>query len=397
MQKTIETRVIDALKPHPRNAKIYGSEHDLYDEKLVDSLRAGIWPGEIQVTTSNVIISGHRRCEHAIFAEIEQAEVWVRTDLPENPETPEVLEALLQGNLQRNKTKEQQLREFELWLEVEKEQAKGRIEAAKTKNGPGEIHQGQKTGAARDLAAERVGFKSGSDAEKALKALKAADAAEATGDVEQIEKAKLVKRELNKSLGGAVRVAREQGLIAAPKAKVAAPAAEVTETQPTAPEPASEVTEQPEPASFKLTPPSAAPKPQRPTVPDNLKQAHQREQKRIRERWQPIAEHLRAAHDLIRAEKERLCREYAGAHGSLIMQRRWQQMAEIWAESGLLNHFAEITGEPEAVTLEGILSELERSSRMANSWIKSVAVYTGCKPDPTRHQPALPPQPERVG
>ncbi len=31
--------------------------------------------------------------------------------------------------------------------------AKGRIEAAKTKHGPGEIHQGQKQGDARDLAA----------------------------------------------------------------------------------------------------------------------------------------------------------------------------------------------------------------------------------------------------
>lgn len=138
---------------------------------------------------------------------------------------------------------------------------------------------------------------------------------------------------------------------------------------------------------LELVPPSAAPKPQRPAVPDNLKQAHQREQRRIRERWQPIAEHLRAAHDLIRAEKERLCKEYAGAQGSLMMQRRWQQMAEIWAESGLLDAFAEITGEPEAVTLEGLLSELERSSRMANSWVKSVAIYTGCRPDPTRHQP----------
>lgn len=386
--------MIDTLKPHPRNAKIYGSEHDLYDEKLVDSLKAGIWPGEIQVTTSNVIISGHRRCEHAIFAEIEQAEVWVRTDLPENPETPEVLEALLQGNLQRNKTKEQQLREFELWLEVEKEQAKGRKASLNGKSAYGKICQEQKTGAARDLAAERVGFKSGSGAEQALKALKAADAAEATGDAEQAEKAKLVKRELNKSLGGAVRVAREQGLIAAPKAKVAAPAAEVTEPQPACPKPAPEVAEQPEPASFELTPPGTTPKPQRPTVPDNLKQAHQREQKRIRERWQPIAEHLRAAHELIRAEKERLCREYAGAHGSLIMQRRWQQMAEIWAESGLLSQFAEITGEPGAVTLEGLLSELERSSRMANSWIKSMAIYTGCRPDPTRHQPATPPHQE---
>lgn len=143
----------------------------------------------------------------------------------------------------------------------------------------------------------------------------------------------------------------------------------------------------PEPEPLQLTPPVDPPKPQKPKIPDNLKQAHQREQKRIKERWQPIAEHLKAAHDLIRAEKDRLCKEYAGAHGSLIMQRRWQQMAEIWADAGLLIQFAEITGEPGAATLDGLLSELERSSRMANSWISCIAFYTGCKPDPTRYQP----------
>jgi len=142
-----------------------------------------------------------------------------------------------------------------------------------------------------------------------------------------------------------------------------------------------------------LTPPAIEQNPPRVKVPDNLKQSHQREQKRIKERWQPIAEHLRAAHNLIRAEKERLCKEYAGAQGSLMMTRRWQQMAEIWDEAGLLSQFAEITGEPEATTLDGLLSELERSSRMANSWISCIAVYTGCKPDPTRYQPPADAQP----
>jgi len=144
----------------------------------------------------------------------------------------------------------------------------------------------------------------------------------------------------------------------------------------------------PAPEPLILEPSNGTQKPKRPQVPDNLKQSHQREQKRIKERWQPIAEHLRAAHDLIRAEKERLCKEYAGAQGSLMMTRRWQQMAEIWAEAGLLSQFAEITGEPEATTLDGLLSELERSSRMANNWLGCIAVYTGCKPDLTRYQPA---------
>ena len=237
--KTIEIRVIDTLKPHPRNAVLYGNEHGVYDDKLVASLKGGIWPGEIQVTTGNVIISGHRRCDHAIFAEIEEAEVWVRHDLPEDPNAPEVLEALLQGNLQRNKTREQQLREFELWLEVEKVQRKGRNQHtdAVAENPP------QQKSRSRDAAAERVGLGNGYEAEKALKALKAADTAEATGDAEQVEKAKRVKQELTKSLGGAVRVAREQGLIAAPKPKKAK-----TELSAPVPEPAPQVLDAPAPA-----------------------------------------------------------------------------------------------------------------------------------------------------
>ena len=144
---------------------------------------------------------------------------------------------------------------------------------------------------------------------------------------------------------------------------------------------------EPEPEPPVMPAPEPETQPQKPKVPDNLKKAHQREQKRIKERWLPIAEHLKAAHDLIRAEKERLCTEYAGAHGSLIMTRRWQDMAQIWAESGLLDQFAEITGQPDAKTLDGVLAELERSSRMANNWIKCMAIYTGCKPDLTRYQP----------
>jgi hypothetical protein len=182
MEKTVETRLIDDLKPHPRNAVLYGNEHEEFDEKLVASLKAGIWPGEIQVTTSNIIISGHRRCRHAIFAEIQEAKVWVRHDLPDDSAAPEVLEALLQGNLQRNKSNEQKLREFALWKEVEVEMAKARNGNQYKKVEAGEKHRPAKTGDARDLAAERVGFKSGSDAEKALKALKAADEAELSGD-----------------------------------------------------------------------------------------------------------------------------------------------------------------------------------------------------------------------
>jgi transposase len=149
----------------------------------------------------------------------------------------------------------------------------------------------------------------------------------------------------------------------------------------------------PDPAPpLVLEAPPTTPKPKRPQIPDALKPTHQKEQRWLNERWMPIAEHLKAAHDLIRAEKERLSKEYAGPQGSLIMQRRWQQLGEAWADVGLLARFPEVTGEPSAETLPGLLAELERASRMANGWVVAMAIYTGCKPDPNRYQPT--PEPE---
>lgn len=142
----------------------------------------------------------------------------------------------------------------------------------------------------------------------------------------------------------------------------------------------------PAPALVLENPPTTT-KPKRPKIPDALKSANQKEQRWLNERWLPIAEHLKAAHDLIRVEKERLCKEYAGPQGSLIMQRRWQQLGEVWAEAGLLAMFSEATGNPAAVTMPELLAEFERSSRMANGWITCLAVYTGCKQDSNRYAP----------
>lgn len=252
----------------------------------------------------------------------------------------------------------------------------------------GKNYHGEKKGKSRDLAAEKVGFKSGVGAERALKALHAADAAEATGDAEQVEKAKLVKRELAKSLGGAVRVAREQGLIAAPVKKS-------NRTPAVAQNPgALKAGDIPEPASTQQAEQAAAQDQQqgsanikgREPLPEHLRQTVKKEQKRIKDRWLPIAQHLTAAHDLIRAEKERLGREYAGPYGSLIMQKRWQLMADELEASGIFAQFADATRRPDVTTLESLLLELERSSRMANGWITSLLFYTGCRPDPTRYK-----------
>jgi transposase len=145
-----------------------------------------------------------------------------------------------------------------------------------------------------------------------------------------------------------------------------------------------------EPPPLNLEPPVAAPKPKRPKVPDNLKQANQKERQWLRERWIQIADHLANAEQLIRLEHRRLQSEYAGPQGSLMMVNRWETLAKLWAESGELQDFTVATGNPEAVTLAGLFSELERSSRVSSQLIGSIETWTGCKPDPTRYQPPTP-------
>jgi len=141
-----------------------------------------------------------------------------------------------------------------------------------------------------------------------------------------------------------------------------------------------------DPPPLPLKPPVAAPKPKRPQVPDNLKQVDQRERKRLRERWIQIADHLAKAEQLIRLEHHRLQSEFAGPQGSLMMTNRWEALAKLWAESGELQDFTAATGNPEAVTLAGLFSELERSSRVSSQLIGSIETWTGCRPDPTRYQ-----------
>jgi hypothetical protein len=142
-----------------------------------------------------------------------------------------------------------------------------------------------------------------------------------------------------------------------------------------------------------LMPPPPTSDPAANAMAGRSKKAKSRDEKWLLQRWLPIAQHLKAAHDLIKAEKERLCREYAGKEGSLMMQARWQRMGESWSDSGLLDQFAAATGEPTARTLSGLLAELERASRMASGWLAAMEMFTGCKPDPNRYQLPTPTDP----
>jgi transposase len=141
----------------------------------------------------------------------------------------------------------------------------------------------------------------------------------------------------------------------------------------------------PDPPPLTLEQPKAEPKQKRPQVPSNLKQTHRKEQKWINERWIPIAQHLAEAHRLIRLEHHRLQSEYAGPQGSLLMVNRWEAIAKLWTESEALTGLTAATGNPAAVTLPELLSELERSARVSGQLIGSIETWTGCKPDPTRY------------
>jgi hypothetical protein len=126
----------------------------------------------------------------------------------------EVLEELLRANLQRNKSLEQKLRVFDLWKTLEGGPAKQRQSALNGKSACGNVSHKQRTGRARDLAAERVGLGDGSGAERALKALRVAEEAERSGDNDLVAKGHQVRQALNdRGLNAATRKVRDLGLL----------------------------------------------------------------------------------------------------------------------------------------------------------------------------------------
>lgn len=139
-------------------------------------------------------------------------------------------------------------------------------------------------------------------------------------------------------------------------------------------------------------------KPSKPQIPAAVRDMHNRERRWVKERWEPAAQHLRAAYELIRAENDRLGAQYRGKHGSLIMQRRWQALAEAWQANAVLGEFPAITGEPRTAELDALLLEMERMARMTRAWVDSLRMYTGCRPCNTRwkepEEPRLDPEGE---
>lgn len=146
--------------------------------------------------------------------------------------------------------------------------------------------------------------------------------------------------------------------------------------------PSSDVLVEP-PIDSASNPPQTPPKA---VIPKHLLKFHLRESRRFKEKWEEAALNLRTTHDIIKAEHLRLNNEYAGPNGSKIMQSRWQQLAQAWSECCVLDQFAEITDKPSASTLEGLLEEMERASRMTHEWIKRIQTYIGFTECLTRYK-----------
>lgn len=148
------------LKPHPRNAFIYGEEEDI--SELVALIESSGWVKPLVITPNKTIISGHRRWKAVLTLGWHSVGVEVREFQTEAEE----LEALLLENASREKTVEQKVREGKAWEVVEKEKAKKRqVELAgthrrgKTSDLVANLPQGMETGRTRERVSARVGMK----------------------------------------------------------------------------------------------------------------------------------------------------------------------------------------------------------------------------------------------
>lgn len=185
------------LSPHPKNSEIYADrQFDPSDQEFLLSIGEGI-DQPIHVTTSNVIISGHRRCGAAVHLGLESVPVRVRCDLPPDADSEEVLSALLKGNEFAPKSAETVAREIAARLRL----AKGR---AKQRHGkPAE--EGEESGAARDVVSRETGH-SPASISRASEAVEALDEAIEAGDEETAEE---IRQGLNQSFTAGADAARK--------------------------------------------------------------------------------------------------------------------------------------------------------------------------------------------
>lgn len=183
------------LKPHPRNNLIYGKEEDA--SELVKLIKYSNQIRPLIVTKEGIIVSGHRRWQAALQLGLTTVPIEVREFENELAE----LHTLLLENANREKNREQKVREGKAWLEVEKDAARKRMSNGGKKSAPGRpINKEEKgvenfphlclsstSGKTRDRLARKVGLGSGRTYSKALKVVEFIDEQENSGKPEIAE------------------------------------------------------------------------------------------------------------------------------------------------------------------------------------------------------------------
>lgn len=188
------------LKPHPRNASLYGEDESVSD--LVELIGNSNWLKPLVITPDFIIISGHRRWKAALGLGWLSIPVIVR----EFKDALAELEALLLENATREKTIEQKVREAALWKEIEQESAKQRQGTRRDiqENFPGSCEQ---FGQSREHVAKRVGLGSGKTYQKAAKVVEEIDKAVSSG---RLGRAKALRSVLNhQSVDGAYKLTQK--------------------------------------------------------------------------------------------------------------------------------------------------------------------------------------------
>jgi ParB-like chromosome segregation protein Spo0J len=191
------------LKNHLVNIEIYGTLPPC-DEMLASVKEHGVIE-PIRCTKDMVVLSGHRRRQHAVIAKLKTVPVLVaRNAISEE----EQIVQLIESNRQREKTKEVRAREFARLSEAMAELARKRQSAVGGKK-PGAL--GKKVsealgdaGRAKDQAAAEVGM-SRPTAEKAVEVVKVIDELVEAGETDKAEE---IRETLNtKSVAAAARAA----------------------------------------------------------------------------------------------------------------------------------------------------------------------------------------------
>lgn len=186
------------LKPHPKNAEIYGYNEDVSD--LVEKIRRSKKVHTLTVNSKGYILAGNSRYKACI--ELGIGEVNVEVIDFETPE--EEIEYIINDNATREKTVEQKSREAKALKEVEAFLARKRQSEAGKTFGVGmeklvpvsapAIEQ-EEQGKSRNIVAKKVGLRSGHEVDRAITTIKIIDKLENEG---RTEEADLVRAVLNK-------------------------------------------------------------------------------------------------------------------------------------------------------------------------------------------------------